>query len=465
MAFAARDAGFVFKNFEPGTWNFELELTKDREHMAEHIRFLSGNEAIAHGAFKAGCQVAAAYPGTPSTEILQHVAKFKEQIYCEWSVNEKVAMEVVIGASFAGARALTAMKHVGLNVAADPLMTFSYIGANGELVIVTADNPGMHSSQNEQDNRFFARFAKVPLFEPSDSQEAYEMTVAAFEVSEQYGSPVILRMTTRTSHSSALVDLGDFTPRASGARGYEKDVAKNIPVPVFARQMRVKLEERLARLRDYAESCPFNRIEAGDGDIGIVTSGIAYQYVKEVFPEASVLKLGFTHPLPKELIRQFAAGVQRLYVVEELEPFLEEQIRALGIPVQNHASLQLGELNPDRLAQLRAEILGEAPPSPRTVPESEGLPRAAPRALRRVQPSRRLLCAQPAERHCHRRYRLLQPGHVQTALRHGYRGVHGGEHRQCLRLREGRLPESHRRHTRRLHLFPFRPHRPAQRGI
>jgi len=347
--------------------------------MAENIHFLSGNEAIAHGAFKAGCRVAAAYPGTPSTEILQHVAKFKDQIYCEWSVNEKVAMEVVIGASFAGARALTAMKHVGLNVAADPLMTFAYIGTNGGLVIVTADDPGMHSSQNEQDNRFFARFAKVPLFEPSDSQEAYDMTVAAYEVSERYGSPVMLRMTTRTSHSSTLVDLGDFTPQAPGERGYVKDVAKNIPVPVFARQMRVKLEERLALLRDYAESCPFNRIEAGDGHFGIITSGITYQYVKEVFPEASVLKLGFTNPLPKELIRQFAAGVERLYVVEELEPFLEEQIRAMGIPVQEYpASLRLGELNPDRIARLRAEICGETLPTPRTVPESEGLPARPP---------------------------------------------------------------------------------------
>jgi len=347
--------------------------------MAENIRFLSGNEAIAHGAFKAGCQVAAAYPGTPSTEILQAVSKFKEHLYCEWSVNEKVAMEVVIGASFAGARALTAMKHVGLNVAADPLMTFAYLGAHGGLVIVTADDPGMHSSQNEQDNRVFARFAKVPLFEPSDSQEAYEMTQAAYEVSEQYRTPVILRMTTRTSHSSGLVDLGDFTPLPPSGRTYTKDIEQTIPVPAFARKMRVKLEERLAALREYGEHCPFNRIEPGDGKIGIITSGVTYQYVKEVFPEASVLKLGFTNPLPKELIRRFAASVERLYVVEELEPFLEEQVRAMGLPVQEVATeLHMLELNPHRLRQLRAEIYGTPAPVIAAKLEAQGLPARPP---------------------------------------------------------------------------------------
>ncbi len=345
----------------------------------ENKKLLSGNEAIAHGAFRAGCKVAAAYPGTPSTEILENIARFKESIYCEWSVNEKVAMEVVIGASFAGKRALTAMKHVGLNVAMDPLMTFSYLGANGGLVIVSADDPGMHSSQNEQDNRVLARFAKVPLFEPSDSQEAYDMTVEAFAVSERFETPVILRMTTRTSHSSGIVDLGEFTPLPPTGRTYVKDIQRYVPVPVFGRKMRVKVEARTEALRDYAESTPLNRIEPGSARLGIITSGISYQYVKEVFPEAAVLKLGFTNPLPTELIRRFAAGVEKLCVIEELDPFLEEQVRAMGIAVEDHRTkLNIGELSPFRLKQLRAEIQGEPAPSVPSKGVSEGLPARPP---------------------------------------------------------------------------------------
>lgn len=333
-------------------------------NMAENKKFLSGNQAIAHGAYKAGCGVAAAYPGTPSTEILENVAKFKDSIYCEWSVNEKVAMEVVIGASFAGARALTAMKHVGLNVAADPLMTISYIGANGGLVIISADDPGMHSSQNEQDNRVFARFAKVALLEPSDSQEAYDMTVEGFALSEQYNTPVIVRMTTRTSHASGIVDLGDFTPLPNNGKTYVKDITKTVPVPMFARGMRLRIDERLDALREYADTCKFNRIEPGSDEVGIITSGVTYQYVKEVFPEASVLKLGFTNPLPTKLIEKFAASVKKLYIIEELEPFMTEQIRAMGIPVKSyHVQLHIGELNPFRLKQLRSEIYGEPAPA------------------------------------------------------------------------------------------------------
>jgi indolepyruvate ferredoxin oxidoreductase, alpha subunit len=325
--------------------------------MSDNKKFLSGNEAIAHGAYKAGCRVAAAYPGTPSTEILENIAHFKDSIYCEWSVNEKVAMEVAIGASLAGSRALTAMKHVGLNVAADPLMTMSYLGANGGLVIVSADDPGMHSSQNEQDNRFFARFAKVALLEPSDSQESYDMTVQAFAISEQFNTPVILRTTTRTSHSSGIVYLGDFTPLPHTGRKYAKDVQKTVPVPLFARKMRLMVEERTEKLREYSETCSLNRIEAGSKDVGIVTSGIAYQYVKEVFPEASVLKLGFTNPLPRKLIESFAGSVKQLYVIEELDPYLEEQIRAMGVEVKDYAiKLNIGELNPLRLRQLWADI-------------------------------------------------------------------------------------------------------------
>jgi len=348
-------------------------------NMSENMKFLSGNEAIAHAAYKAGCKVAAAYPGTPSTEILENVARFKDHIYCEWSVNEKVAMEVVIGASLAGTRALTAMKHVGLNVAADPLMTVSYTGVNGGLVIVSADDPGMHSSQNEQDNRFFARFAKVPLLEPSDSQEAYDMTIQAFTISEEFNTPVIVRMTTRTSHASGIVDLGDFTPLPSNGRIYTKDITKTVPVPAFARGMRVRVEERINALREYANSSRLNRIEKGSSEIGIITSGITYQYVKEAFPEASVLKLGLTNPLPRDLIRRFSESVERLYIIEELDLFLDEQIRAMGIKVEDYETqLNIGELSPFRLKQLRAEIYGEPAPDLPSKGVGEGLPARPP---------------------------------------------------------------------------------------
>lgn len=347
--------------------------------MSDNKKFLSGNEAVAYGAYKAGCRVAAAYPGTPSTEILENVSKFKDQIYCEWSVNEKVAMEVAIGASFAGVRALTAMKHVGLNVAADPLMTVSYIGANGGLVIISADDPGMHSSQNEQDNRFYARFAKVPLLEPSDSQEAYNMTIEAFAISEEYDTPVILRLTTRTSHSSGIVDLGDLAPLPSTGKVYEKDIERTVPVPAFARKMRVRVEERLGRLKQYSETTDLNSIEMNDRQLGIITSGISYQYVKEVFPEASVLKLGFTNPLPSALIKSFASAVDRLYVIEELDPFMEEQVRAMGITVQDHNTmLHIGELNPHRLKELKAEIYGNPLSRIESKNVTEGLPARPP---------------------------------------------------------------------------------------
>jgi indolepyruvate ferredoxin oxidoreductase alpha subunit len=347
--------------------------------MTDTKQFLSGNEAIARGALAAGCTVATAYPGTPSSEILETLAASKDGIYCEWSVNEKVAMEVAIGASFAGARALCTMKHVGLNVASDPLMTLSYVGVNGGLVVVTADDPGMHSSQNEQDNRFYARFAKVPLLEPADSQEAFDMTVAAFEISERFDTPVIVRTTTRTSHSSGIVDLGAVGPAPRVERPYSKRVEKTVMVPMYARQRRLAVEERTERLREFAEICGFNRVEPGNGDLGFITSGISYQYVKEVFPEASVLKLGFTNPLPRAMIAEFAGSVKRLYVIEELDPFLEEQVRAMGITVEDHAvGLHIGELSPSRLGQLRAEILGQ--PAPIIVGRGggEGLPARPP---------------------------------------------------------------------------------------
>jgi indolepyruvate ferredoxin oxidoreductase alpha subunit len=325
-------------------------------------KMLSANEAVACGAAQAGCVVASAYPGTPSTEILENIAKFKDTVKCEWAVNEKVAMETAIGASIAGARSLTAMKHVGLNVAMDPLMTFTYVGATGGMVVCVADDPGMHSSQNEQDNRNIAKFARAPMLEPSDSQEAYDMVQAAFEISEKYEAPCFLRLTTRTSHSSSLVELGDFKPAPHPLIPYQKNIAKTIPVPMFARGHRLNAQKRAAAMAKAAAESPFNRIEKGDTSLGIVTSGVAYQYVKEVFPEFSILKLGWTNPLPHELVASFAKSVDRLLVVEELDPFLEEQIRAMGLKVVEHETeMNMLELNPDRVRALRHEILGDVP--------------------------------------------------------------------------------------------------------
>ena len=311
---------------------------------------LSGNEAVARGAAQAGCIVASAYPGTPSTEILENIAKFKDTVKCEWAVNEKVAMETAIGASMAGARSLTAMKHVGLNVAMDPLMTFTYVGATGGMVVVTADDPGMHSSQNEQDNRNIAKFARAPMFEPSDSQEAYDMVQAAFETSEKYRVPCFLRLTTRTSHSSSLVDLGDFHPAPHPVIPYVKDITHTIPVPAFARGQRLAAQKREQEMARAASHSKFNRIEPGKKQVGIITSGVAYQYVKEVFPEFTILKLGWTNPFPAELVKKFAKTVRHVLVIEELDPFIESQVRALGIKVQSHKTeLNMLELNPDRL--------------------------------------------------------------------------------------------------------------------
>ena len=325
-------------------------------------KFLSANEAVAHAAAQAGCAVASAYPGTPSTEILENIAKFKDFVKCEWAVNEKVAMETAIGASMAGGRALTAMKHVGLNVAMDPLMTFTYVGATGGMVIVSADDPGMHSSQNEQDNRNIAKFARAPLFEPSDSQEAYDMTIAAFEVSEEFHVPAFIRLTTRTSHSSSLVDLGDFNPKRREPIPYEKNIRQRLPVPMFARGHRLAAQQRTADMEAASVISPLNRIEKGRADFGFITSAVAYQYVKEIFPEYSILKLGWTNPLPKSLVADFAKRVEKLVVVEELDPFLEEQVKAMGLKVVEHKTeLNMLELNADRLQNLRHELVGDVP--------------------------------------------------------------------------------------------------------
>ncbi len=287
-----------------------------------------GNAAIARGAYEAGVKVSAAYPGTPSTEISENLVNYPE-VYCEWSPNEKVACEVAIGASMSGARSMCSMKHVGLNVASDPLYTVSYIGVNGGMVVVVADDPGLYSSQNEQDTRMIGRASMVPVIEPSDSQEAKDFIKIAFDLSEQYDTPIIMRTTTRLGHSQGLVTLEER--KEIPDKPYERNAMKNVMMPGMAKKRHVYVEERLKKMADDASSFSINRIEKGDNKIGFITSGIAYQYVKEVCPDASVLKLGLVNPLPKNLIKEFAASVEKLYIFEELEPVIEEQVRAMGI--------------------------------------------------------------------------------------------------------------------------------------
>ena len=317
-------------------------------------KIMLGNEAIARGAFEAGVKVSAAYPGTPSTEVSEFIAKYSE-VYAEWSPNEKVAMEVAIGASTAGVRAMSVMKHVGLNVAADPLFTCAYSGVKGGLVVVVADDPGIYSSQNEQDTRMVARAAMVPVLEPSDSEEARLFTKLAFEYSEKYDTPVILRATTRLSHSQGVVNLEDRIEVED--KEYVHNFSKNVMMPMNAKTRHLFVEQRLKDMALDANAMSVNRIEKGDSSIGIITSGIAYQYVKEAMPHASVLKLGCVHPLPKKLIQDFASSVKKLYVVEELEPVIEEQVRSWGIEACGKELLSVqGEYSAN---MLREAILGE----------------------------------------------------------------------------------------------------------
>jgi indolepyruvate ferredoxin oxidoreductase alpha subunit len=296
----------------------------------------SGNEAVARGAYEAGVRVAAAYPGTPSTEILENLARY-DGVYSEWAPNEKVALDVAIGAAYAGSRAMAVMKHVGLNVAADAFFYASMTGMEAGLVLVCADDPNMYSSQNEQDNRNYAKFARVPCLEPSDSQEALDLVGVALDMSEQFDGPVMLRVTTRISHSDTLVELGERAGVLSEAvepPEYRIDCTKYVMVPGNARRRHPMIEERIARVKAFAETFPHNRVEMGDTFLGIVAGGVAYQYAREVFPEASFLKLGMTYPLPERMIRDFAARVDRLIVVEELDPFIENEIKLMGIEVE-----------------------------------------------------------------------------------------------------------------------------------
>lgn len=291
---------------------FELRSLEQEEENLSEKKILLGNEAIARGAYEAGVRVSAAYPGTPSTEISEAIAKYDE-VYGEWSPNEKVAAEVAIGASIAGVRAMCSMKHVGVNVAADPLFTAAYSGVGGGLVVVAADDPGMYSSQNEQDSRMVARAAMIPVLEPSDSAEAKEFTKLAFDLSEEYDTPVMVRSTTRLSHSQGVVELEGRTERET--LPYERNVAKYVMMPANAIRRHVTVEQRMKRLGEDACGMSVNRAEYRDLSVGFITSGIPYQYVREAMPEASVLKLGLVHPLPRKLIEEFAAKVDRLYIL------------------------------------------------------------------------------------------------------------------------------------------------------
>ncbi len=321
-------------------------------------QLITGDEAVARGAWEAGVRFASAYPGTPSTEILENIATY-EEIHSEWAPNEKTALESVIGASLAGARAIASMKHVGLNVAADPFFTFAYIGVNAGAVVVTADEPGQFSSQNEQDNRNYAKAAMTPMFEPSDSQECKDMLLEAFEISEKYDIPVLFRMTTRVCHSKSLVELGER--QNVPIKPYVKNIKKYVAVPANARPMKVKVQENQAILQGYSNNCQWNRVEMHEPKIGIICSGDCYLYAREVFGDgASYLKLGITNPLPDELIREFASKVEKVTIIEENDPYIEEHVRALGIACDGKNIFpRNGEMKPE---VIRSVMFGEEYP-------------------------------------------------------------------------------------------------------
>lgn len=333
---------------------------------------LLGNAAVARGAYEAGVTVVASYPGTPSTEITENIVKYDE-IYAEWSPNEKVACEVAVGASVGGARSMTCMKHVGLNVMADPVFTASYTGVNGGLVICVADDPGMHSSQNEQDSRHYAKAAKIPMLEPADSSECKEFTKLAYELSEKYDTPVMLRLSTRVSHSQGLVELKerDNVP----LKDYVKDSPKNVMMPAYAIKKHVLVEERTRALVEYAEKAEINTAEYNSSEIGVITSGISYMYAKEALGDrVSYLKLGMAYPMPEEKIKEFAEKVKKVYVIEELDPFIEEHCRAMGIElVGKEAFSLLGEYTP---SMIKKAVFGE--PAEEYAEPEEQLPARPP---------------------------------------------------------------------------------------
>ncbi|MBR3933431.1 MAG: indolepyruvate ferredoxin oxidoreductase subunit alpha [Clostridia bacterium] len=331
-------------------------------------KLMLGNEAVARGAYEAGVKVCSSYPGTPSTEVTEVMSKKYDDVYSEWASNEKVACEVAIGASFGGARSMTCMKHVGLNVAADPLYTASYTGVNAGFVAVVADDPGLHSSQNEQDTRNHGKASKIPVIEPSDSEECKEFMRLAYDFSEKFDTPVILRLTTRVAHSQSLVEVGE---RAEiELKDTEKNPGKYVMMPAMAKKRHEYVEKRLADISDYGYDCPFNKIEINDTKIGVITCGISYQYAKEALPEASFLKLGITYPISEKLVKEFASKVEKIYVIEELDPFIEDYCRSIGVEVTGKEIFTLlGEYNPQ---MIKKAILGID--SPEFVSASEDIP-------------------------------------------------------------------------------------------
>jgi indolepyruvate ferredoxin oxidoreductase alpha subunit len=357
-------------------------------------RLLSGNEAVARAAWEAGARVGSGYPGTPSTEILESFAPYPG-VYAEWAPNEKVALDVAVGAAYAGRRAFATMKHVGLNVAADAFFAVAMTGIEAGLVVVSADDPSMHSSQNEQDNRQFARFARVPCLDPADSQDAHDLTLAAFDLSEQFDTPVLLRMTTRVCHTSSPVELGPQRENLPEPGKYPRNLAKYCMVPANAFKRHPVIEARIIELAAFAETFPYNRIEWRSKDLGVITGGVAYNYAREVFPDASILKLGMVYPLPAKLIADFAAQVDKLIVLEELDPFIEDQVRLMGIPLyrpeefrprgtpypQTKAVFPLvHELNPAvvRTDARAAGLLADSKDPEPTVQPADGLPPRPP---------------------------------------------------------------------------------------
>lgn len=343
-------------------------------------KLLSGNEAIARGAWEYGVAVASAYPGTPSTEILEEFARYPN-VYAEWATNEKVALDVAIGAAYAGRRAMSTMKHVGLNVAADAFFYASMTGIEGGLVIVSADDPAMHSSQNEQDNRNFGKFARVPVVEPVDSQEAKDLVGAALDISEQFDTPALLRITTRIAHSSTPVELGERREGPPPLPTYPRKFEKYVMLPVNARKRHPVIEERIRKLTEFAETFPFNRIEWGDRELGIVACGVAYQYAKEIFPTASILKLGMTYPIPPRMVREFVGGVKRAIVLEELDPFVENEIKLLGLWVEGKSIFSgIGEMDPRTVREqaIAAGLLPESARKTYAAPDVGSLPGRPP---------------------------------------------------------------------------------------
>ena len=381
-------------------------------------KLMLGDEAVARGAFEAGAKVVSSYPGTPSTEITEFAAMYKE-INCEWATNEKVAAEVAFGAAMAGARSMTCMKHVGVNVAADPLFTAAYTGVGGGLVVACADDPAMHSSQNEQDSRYYARAAHIPMLEPADSQECKDFTALAFSLSEQYDTPVFVRLTTRIAHARSAVELGQRT--GVEVKPYKRDFMKYVMMPGMARKRHVVVEQRMKAMAEDANTLSVNRVEMGETSLGIITSGACYTYVKEALPNASVLKLGLVHPLPQKLITEFAQKVDRLVVIEELEPVIEQQVAALGIAVEGkNRQPREADIWTGRRSGARRHVAG---PAAGFVP--------------RLSPPRRFLRHEKAEAERDGGYRLLYHGRLAAAEYAGCLPVHGRQHRHGLRRGKG----------------------------